>query len=63
VSALRKYGTTLTATQLHDYIESMYGFAGINGIIDFRDGSQRGLTPSAALVVRWDPAAKSWLPQ
>jgi branched-chain amino acid transport system substrate-binding protein len=63
VSALRTFGTGLTATQLHDYIESLHGFAGINGIFDFRDGSQRGLTPSAALVVRWNPAAKSWLPQ
>jgi branched-chain amino acid transport system substrate-binding protein len=63
ISALRKFGTGMTAAQLHDYIETLHGFAGINGIIDFRDGSQRGLTASAALVVRWVPTSKTWLPQ
>jgi branched-chain amino acid transport system substrate-binding protein len=63
IAAFRKLGTEATAAQLHDYIENLHGFAGINGIFDFRDGSQRGLTPTAALVVKWAPATKSWIPQ
>lgn len=63
VSALRKYGTAMTAAQLHDYIENLHGFVGINGIMDFGDGSQRGLTQSAALVVRWDAPTGGWIPQ
>jgi branched-chain amino acid transport system substrate-binding protein len=63
VSGLRKFGTGMTAAQLRDFIANLHGFAGINGIMDFRDGSQRGLTPSAALVVRWDSVGKTWIPQ
>jgi branched-chain amino acid transport system substrate-binding protein len=63
VDAFRHVGTSATAQQLHDYLEQMHGFAGINGLLDFRDGSQRGLTPSAALIVRYDPrTAQQWIP-
>jgi branched-chain amino acid transport system substrate-binding protein len=63
ISALRKIGPSMTAAQLHDYLENLHGWTGINGAFDFRDGSQRGLTDTAALVVRWDPASKNWIPQ
>ena len=63
IDALRKYGTSMTATQLHDYIENLHGFVGINGIMDFSDGSQRGLTEGSVLIVRWDAARKTWIPQ
>ena len=62
VSALRKFGPTMTATQLHDYMENLHGFAGINGILDFRDGRQRGLGLNATLIVRWDGAQNDWVP-
>jgi len=63
VDGLRKFGTSMTASQLHNYIENLHGFVGINGIMDFSDGSQRGLTERSVLVVRWDPTNKSWIPQ
>jgi branched-chain amino acid transport system substrate-binding protein len=62
VDALRHLGTNATAQQLHDYIEQLHGFPGIDGLLDFRDGSQTGLTPMAALIVRWEPPTKAWIP-
>jgi branched-chain amino acid transport system substrate-binding protein len=62
VDALRHLGTHATAKQLHDYLEALHGYAGINGIIDFRDGSQRGLTGSSAVIVQWSPARSDWIP-
>lgn len=60
--ALRHVGTNASAKAIHDYIEQLHGFASINGIIDFRDGGQRGLTGNAALNVRYDKATKTWVP-
>ncbi len=53
VDALRHLGTDATPEQLRAYIASLHGYPGINGIMDFRDGQQRGLTVNAALIVRW----------
>jgi branched-chain amino acid transport system substrate-binding protein len=53
VDAFRKFGTNATPEQIRSYIASLHGYAGINGIMDFRDGQQRGLGVNAALVVRW----------
>ena len=60
VDALRHVGTSATAKQVLDYLESMHGFAGTNGLFDFRDGSQRGIGLSSVVVVEWNPAKKSW---
>jgi ABC-type branched-subunit amino acid transport system substrate-binding protein len=54
VDALRHLGTNATAEQIRLYIASLHEYAGINGIMDFRDGQQRGLSTNAALIVRWD---------
>jgi branched-chain amino acid transport system substrate-binding protein len=62
VSGLRKLGPNATAAQLHDYIETLHGYAGINGIMDYRDGKQRGLGLNATLIVRWDAAKDDWDP-
>jgi branched-chain amino acid transport system substrate-binding protein len=62
VEALRHVGPNATAKQIHDYIESRQNFPGINGLLDFRDGSQRGLNAKAALIVRYDPGTKAWVP-
>ena len=62
VSALRKFGPSMTAAQLHDYIGGLHGFPGMNGILDFRDGKQRGLGLNATLIVRWDAARDDWVP-
>jgi branched-chain amino acid transport system substrate-binding protein len=61
VSALRKFGTSMTAAQLHEYMEGLHGFAGVNGMLDFRDGKQRGLGLDATLIVRWDDARDDWI--
>jgi hypothetical protein len=58
--ALRHIGVNATAIQLHDYLEQLHDFAGVDGPYDFRDGSQRGLGLNAAMVVRWDPATKTF---
>jgi branched-chain amino acid transport system substrate-binding protein len=62
IDALRHIGPDASAVQVRDYIEGLHGFAGINGIYDFRDGSQRGLGINTEMVVRYDPATKRWIP-
>ncbi len=61
IEALRALGPDATASQLRDYIEKLHGFAGINGIYDFRAGDQRGLGVNNAAVVRWTPQKDSWI--
>jgi len=56
VDALRHAGPTASADAVRAYVEALHGFAGINGLYDFRDGSQRGLAENTAIVVRWDAA-------
>jgi branched-chain amino acid transport system substrate-binding protein len=55
VSGLRAIGPAATAAQLRDYLIHLHSYAGVNGIYDFRDGSQRGIGAGAANVQRWDP--------
>jgi branched-chain amino acid transport system substrate-binding protein len=62
VSALRTFGPGMTAAQLHEYIENLHSFAAINGMMDFRDGKQRGLGLNATLIVRWDGGHDDWVP-
>jgi branched-chain amino acid transport system substrate-binding protein len=62
IDALRHAGPNPTAEQLRAYIANLHGFAGINGIMDFRDGQQRGYKDNAGLIVRWDVASKNFVP-
>jgi branched-chain amino acid transport system substrate-binding protein len=62
VSALRKLGPSATAEEVHTYISTLHGFPVTNGIMDFRDGSQRGVGLDSTLIVRWDIAKDDWLP-
>jgi branched-chain amino acid transport system substrate-binding protein len=55
VDAYRHLGVTATADQLRDYLVHLHGFAGINGIYDFRDNSNRGIGENNAEMTRWDP--------
>ncbi len=59
VDALRHVGPTATPDAVRTYIDGLHGFAGINGLYDFRDGSQRGLAQNTAIVVRWNAAAST----
>lgn len=61
VNALRTLGPDATAAQIHSYILGLHDFAVTNGLMDFRDGSQRGLGLDSNLVVRWDPAKNDWI--
>jgi branched-chain amino acid transport system substrate-binding protein len=62
LSGLRKIGPQATAQQLRDYILSLRGFIGIDGIYDFSSGDQHGLTDKSVMMVAWDPKTKGWIP-
>jgi branched-chain amino acid transport system substrate-binding protein len=62
VSALRKLGPDATGPQIHEYIENLHDFAGINGVFDFRNGNQRGLGVNAAMIVQWNAQKDDWIP-
>jgi branched-chain amino acid transport system substrate-binding protein len=57
VDAIRHLGPNATAQRYREYINSLHGFAGINGIYDFRDGSGHGIGQNAVIMMRWDSAA------
>ena len=55
VDAYKHVGLNATADQLRDYLLHLHGFAGINGIYDFRDNSNRGIGENNAEMTRYDP--------
>jgi hypothetical protein len=61
MDALRHAGPAATPQQIHTYIETLHSFAGVNGIYDFRDGSQRGISTSAVVVDKWDTAKQTFV--
>jgi branched-chain amino acid transport system substrate-binding protein len=61
IDALRHVGPQPTAAKIKAYIEQLHDFPGINGMMDFRDGDQRGLSVSAVVVLRWDPAKATFV--
>lgn len=63
VNAFRKYGVDATAEQIHDYIDHLRGWTGINGRYDFEAFPQRGLGPTSGAVImaRWDASAGTWV--
>ena len=56
VEAFRHVGTDATAEQIHQYMEHLRGWTGVEGTYDFSNGDQRGIHESAVAVFRWDPA-------
>jgi branched-chain amino acid transport system substrate-binding protein len=54
VDALRHVGPDATPDAVRAYLEGLHGWAGINGLYDFRDGSQRGLAENTAIVIHWN---------
>ena len=60
--AFKALGPGASAAQLHDYLEHLDGYAGVNGVYDFRRVPQRGLDVHNVVVSRWDGAAKGWTP-
>ncbi len=61
INAIRHFGPTATSAQIHEYIENLHGFAGINGLYDFRTGGQRGLEDKSVKVFRWNDLAKKFV--
>ncbi len=60
VAALRQLGPDATAAQVKDYISNLTGFAGVDGIYDFKKYPQRGLGPEASTVTTYDAKNKAW---
>jgi branched-chain amino acid transport system substrate-binding protein len=61
IDALRHVGPDAKADAIRNYIDNLHGFAGICGVYDFRDGSQRGLTADNVVVFRWDVPKGDWV--
>ncbi len=60
VDAVKHLGPNATAQQYRTYLNGLHGFAGINGIYDFRDGSGHGIGQNGVIIARWDPVAKDF---
>lgn len=60
ISALRKYGTGMSAAQLRDYVSGLQ-WTGSIGRYDFRAVPQRGIGINYMLVVRWDAAKDNFV--
>ncbi len=60
VAGYRKLGTKATAEQIRAFLADTAGWAGVNGIYDFKKIPQRGLDVSDAVVTRWMPDALRW---
>jgi branched-chain amino acid transport system substrate-binding protein len=61
VSGLRELGPDATAAQLQKYIAGLHSWAGIDGIYDFRDNSQRGIGQGSMVVYHWDVAKSAFI--
>lgn len=55
LDAYRHLGFNATAQQIREYINGLHGWVGINGVYDFRDGTQHGIGQNAVIMSRWDP--------
>jgi branched-chain amino acid transport system substrate-binding protein len=55
VTELRTLGTNATAAQLHDGIEKLRRFPGVQGIYDFSNGDQHGAAQNGLFILRNDP--------
>jgi branched-chain amino acid transport system substrate-binding protein len=61
VEALRKLHPDATAEELRTYLLGLKGFAGINGLYDFKAVPNRGLDETNVIVTRWDAGLKTWV--
>jgi branched-chain amino acid transport system substrate-binding protein len=62
LDTLQQLGVDAGATQMRDYIRQRRGWVGINGVYDFSDPEQRGLSALACVVYRYDPAQQNFVP-
>ncbi len=61
-AALQAVGLDAPPQAIRDYVLRLHGFAGTNGLLDFRDGSQRGTSIESALIVKWDKRTNTFVP-
>ena len=59
IHAIRELGPRGTALQIRNYIGSLNGFAGINGVYDFPKVPQRGLSDVDVVISRWRPTVNN----
>jgi hypothetical protein len=62
IKALREVPANPTAAQVRDAIEQTHSYAGVNVMMDFRDGSQRGTPITAVVMIEWSPSADKFIP-
>ena len=62
IDAFRHLGTNATAKQLRDYIGNVKTFPGVNGLMNYTGGKQRGTGPEGVIIVRWDEAKQDFVP-
>ena len=62
IDAFRHLGTTATADEVRNYIRSLHGWVGINGVYDFSDPEQRGIGEGSIVIDRWDRAKNDFVP-
>lgn len=62
IGAVRKLGTKATAEEVRAYVASQTNLPGISGLYNFKAVPQRGMTVTNAVVTRWKPSAKTWVP-
>ncbi len=62
IEAYRHLGFDATAQQFREYINNLHGWVGINGVYDFRDGTQHGIGQNAIVMSRWDPVKEDFVP-
>ena len=58
--AIRRLGPEATGAQIGDFISNLSGFAGIDGVYDFKKHPQRGLGPESSTVTTYDAANDAW---
>ena len=61
IKALKKFGLTATAAQIHGFLADQRALPGAMGIYDFVNHPQRGLNLTSVYVARWDKARNTWV--
>jgi branched-chain amino acid transport system substrate-binding protein len=62
VDAFRRNGTNATAKQIRDYIEHVTNYPGVNGMMNYTNGTQRGIGVDGVVLVRWDETKQNFVP-
>jgi branched-chain amino acid transport system substrate-binding protein len=60
VDGLRAVGPEASGEKLRDWMINQHSWAGIDGIYDFADGSQRGIGLNAMIIYHWNAATTTF---